>query len=344
MISRLPAEQFLEKAKQVPMIDVRSPAEFAHGHIPGAHNLPLFDDLERADVGTLFHRAGRNEAVKKGLEIAGPKMRYYVDEALRLARNGELLVYCWRGGMRSDSMAWLFNTSGIGAYVLDKGYKGFRRHFKASFERPQPMIVIGGMTGSGKTKLLEMISGLGFQMIDLEQIANHKGSVFGNLGLPEQPTNEHFENLLGMAWLDLDPTKPVFLEDESFNIGRDSIPKVFYERMQSSPLFYIEMPREQRVDRLFLEYGRFSPELLSRMIDKIDRRLGGEKAKEARQAIAEGRLKDAIRISLEYYDKAYLFDLEKKKRQNILNFKLDAKDGWEGVVKAILDQLPVKMN
>jgi len=321
-MERLPAKEFLEKARHVPVIDVRSPSEFSRGHIPGALSIPLFDDVERSDVGTLYHKAGREEAIKKGLEIVGPKMKSYVEWALKSAKDGELMVYCWRGGMRSESMAWLFETSGIKASVLENGYKGFRNFIHGSFERNQPMIIIGGMTGSGKTELLRKISDAGFPVTDLESLANHKGSVFGSLGMPEQPSNEHFVNLLGMSWNSHDHSVPVFLEDESLNIGRDSIPKPLYEKMQRSYLFYVDMPLEARVERLFIEYAHFPAGQLNELIGKISRRLGGTNASKARKAVEEGRLKDAIRIILVYYDKAYGFDVGNRARDKIITFKV----------------------
>ena len=320
MVSRLPAEQFLQKARTVPVVDVRSPAEFGRGHIPGANSIPLFDDLERAEVGTLYHKAGRDEAIGQGMRIAGPRMNSYVDQARKLATEGELLVYCWRGGMRSESMAWFFQAAGIQASVLENGYKGFRRYIRTSFDRDQKMIVVGGMTGSGKTCMLNKVSKLGLQHIDLEDLAHHKGSVFGNLGLPEQPTNEHFENQLGKAWLELDPGRSVFIEDESINIGRVSIPMPIYKKIQQAPLFLIDMPLESRVERLFREYASFPSEDLKQLIHKISRRLGGANTEEALKAIEEKRLKDAIRISLRYYDKTYSYDLKNKKVNRIYRY------------------------
>jgi len=322
-MQRLPAIEFLKKAHHLPVIDVRSPKEFAHGHIPGAYSLPLFDDLERAEVGILYHKSGREEAVKKGLEIVGPKMRAYVDEALKLATKGELLVYCWRGGMRSESMAWLFETSGIRASVLEKGYKGFRAHLRELFENDQPVMIIGGRTGSGKTSLLQAIAHAGGQTIDLEGLANHKGSVFGNLGLPEQPTTEHFQNLLGIAWSKLDQQNPVYLEDESFTIGQICLPMNLYKKMQHATVLFVDMPLESRLLRLHREYAHFSTQELIALIEKITKRLGGQNARQAIQAIEEGRLNEAIRIALVYYDKAYGFDIGQRESGKLIPFRVD---------------------
>jgi tRNA 2-selenouridine synthase len=329
MVEKLSVELFLEKAQNIPVIDVRSPAEFEYGHIPGAFNIPLFSDLERADVGRLYHQAGKDKAVGRGLEIAGPRMKNYVDEAKKLARNNELLIYCWRGGMRSESMAWLFSTAGITASVLENGYKSYRKYNRTCFKIEKPMIIIGGNTGSGKTKLLHKLSRSGCQVIDLEALANHRGSVFGSLGMPGQPSNAHFENLLGTEWRKLDPDRPVFMEDESFNIGRDSIPKCIYEKMQYAPLFLINMTLEERVDRLYEEYAHYPPEVLKKLIQKLNRRLGGANTKYAIEAVEDKRLRHAIHIALRYYDKAYNFDVGKRNPDRVFNF---ADDGHEDII------------
>ena len=338
MVQRLPIEEFLKVAVDVPVIDVRAPAEYGHGHIPGSINIALFDDLERAEVGTLYHKAGREEAIKKGLEIVGPKMKVYVEQARNLAVDGKLLTYCWRGGMRSESMAWLFNTSGIETAVLEKGYKAFRHYIRSSFDKHMPMIVLGGKTGSGKTELLQKLVSKGFQHIDLEKLAHHKGSVFGNLGLPEQPTNEQFENELGIALLNLDMQMPVIFEDESINIGIVSIPKPLFTQMREAPLIYIDMPLEARIERLYTEYAHFPPDVLKDMMVRISRRLGGENTRLAIKAIDENNLRKAIRISLIYYDKAYEFGIKKRDGNHIRRIK--AEDEYIGsLAEEIMDVL-----
>ncbi len=188
---------FLEKGQNCPILDVRSPDEYNRGHIPGARSLPLFNNEERSAVGTLYLQKGSKEAMLKGLELVGPKMKEFVIQASGLSRDGELALYCWRGGMRSNSMAWLFNTSGIKSHTLDGGYKSWRRHIHGFFGQPVPnLVVIGGMTGTGKTEILEEIERKGGQVVHLERLARHKGSVFGHLGMPAQPSTEQFENEL----------------------------------------------------------------------------------------------------------------------------------------------------
>src|SRR5437868_4963839 len=157
MQKELDIQQFLTLAETIPMIDVRSPAEFEKGHIPGAINLPLFNNEERAIIGTLYKQKGKEQAVLAGLDIVGPKMSALVSESKKIAANNEVLVHCWRGGMRSGSFCWLLNTVGINASTLKKGYKGYRDHVLKSFEKNFQLIILGGETGSGKTEILKFI-------------------------------------------------------------------------------------------------------------------------------------------------------------------------------------------
>jgi len=185
---------FMEKGRTWPVVDVRTPAEFQRGHMPGAVNLPLFTNEERTDVGTLYLQKGSNEAILKGLEVTGPKLKHYTLQAYNLAPDGNILLYCWRGGMRSNSMSWLLNAAGMNSFTLEGGYKTYRRFVHAFFEKPFNLVVIGGMTGSGKTAVLEEIERAGHQVVHLERLASHKGSVFGHLGMPKQHTTAQIEN------------------------------------------------------------------------------------------------------------------------------------------------------
>ena len=304
-------DAFLEQAKQTPVIDVRSPAEFVQGHIPGAHNLPLFDNDERAEVGTLYKQRGRIPAVQRGLEIAGTKMRRFTDFALRL-QSAELLLYCWRGGMRSAAMAWLFETIDIRCNLLEHGYKAYRNHLLASFSKPLRMVLLGGFTGSGKTEILNVLHAHGAQVLDLERIANHKGSAFGGIGQAQQPTTEHFENLIAAQCAQIDPNQTLYIEDESKNVGRCSIPPAFWEQMRRAPLICIQTPRPVRTERLMREYAGFDTDLLCEAIQKIEKRLGFDRCKEATAACLRGERQTALEICLHYYDKAYANQLHER--------------------------------
>jgi tRNA 2-selenouridine synthase len=180
------------------LIDVRSPAEFARAHIPNAHSLPLFNDEERAKVGTMYKQMSPEAALLKGLEIVGPKMSGFVKKAIKWSPDRKVIVHCWRGGKRSGSVAWLLKFAGFDVLTIEGGYKNYRQTVLQSFDNQllKNMIILGGKTGSGKTYILKELEKRGEQIIDLEGLANHKGSAFGWIGENQQPTTEHFENLL----------------------------------------------------------------------------------------------------------------------------------------------------
>jgi tRNA 2-selenouridine synthase len=316
-IIHIPADRFLTLAKSVVVVDVRAPKEFRQGHIPGAVSMPLFDDDERAVVGTTYSKRGPEEALHAGLDIVGPKMKDFVKQAKKIATNHEILVHCWRGGMRSGAMAWLFSFSGIKTSVLEGGYKAYRHYIRGSLSVGPPLRVLGGMTGSGKTEILHHFAGLGEQVLDLEGLANHKGSAFGSLGQPEQPTNEQFENDLAAKWLSFDTSRHVWVEDESRSIGKITIPGPFAARMAEAQVIFLDIPFEIRVNRLFDEYGSFEPAELITLVQKISKRMGSDIAKAATDDLQSGNIKDAIAKVLKYYDKTYQYSLLKKDQSKI---------------------------
>lgn len=271
----LPPGPFLAARTDRVVLDVRSPGEYAQGHIPGAVSFPLFDDLERARVGTVYKQQGKEEAMLLGLKIVGPKMEKFVRQARKLAPHRRLAVHCWRGGQRSGSMAWLFRQSGFDVVTLLGGYKNYRRHLLDAFEQIAfPMIVIGGQTGSGKTKVLRELQRLGEQIIDLEALAHHKGSAFGAIGELPQPTVEQFENDLFEAMIPLDPGRRVWLENESRSIGRVFVPEGFWRHFKASPLYNIEVPSECRIQNLVDDYTGFSSEELEEAFLRIEKKTG----------------------------------------------------------------------
>ncbi|HYW94505.1 MAG TPA: tRNA 2-selenouridine(34) synthase MnmH [Bacteroidales bacterium] len=313
----VPIEVFLNLSKDTPFADVRSPAEFRQGHIPGAINIPLFTDEERKVIGTLYKKKGRKEAIIKGFEYTGIKASDLAREARESAPGGRLLVHCWRGGMRSGAMAWLFEQSGLQCEVLNGGYKSFRRFVRSTFDKPLKLIVLGGMTGTGKTEILKEISQQSWQIIDLEGLANHKGSAFGSLGEQAQPTNEQYENELLMKVRELDVRLPVFTEDESRNIGRNIIPPELYTQMRNSPAIFLDMERSLRVDRLVKDYGKYPPEDLISCINRVSKRIGGQNASQAIKCVEKGDFHKVAEITLHYYDKTYLFGLNKRQPGNV---------------------------
>jgi len=319
-IPSLTPEEFLQQAENYPVLDVRSPKEFSAGHIPGAVSFPLFTDEERAVVGTLYKQQGREVAIDKGLEIVGPKMAGFVQQARAISNGKPLLMHCWRGGMRSGSMAWLLQTAGLHVSALKGGYKNYRSFISEEISKPRKYVVIGGMTGSGKTTLLHELKKLGEQIIDLEALANHKGSAFGAIGEKPQPTTEHFLNLLHHALSKLNAEKEIWLEDESRNIGSVQLPEVFYKNYRQAPLIILETPLDTRLNNLVADYVGADKEILKTCFKKIERKLGGQHLKAALQALDENDYHKAAAVALFYYDKAYKQGLETKDTQQCVNF------------------------
>jgi tRNA 2-selenouridine synthase len=313
--------QFLEPARTLPVVDVRSPKEYSHGHIPGAINIPLFSDDERAAVGTTYVQVGRNEAVLQGLEFAGKKMRMMCEAALAL-NSEKLLVYCWRGGMRSRSMAWLFETVNLQCILLEGGYKTYRHAVTDEMSIPRELRILSGYTGSGKTEVLAELKKRHQQVIDLEGLAHNKGSAFGALGQLPQPSTEHFENLLFSELQKTDKTQPLWLEDESVNIGKVQIPSGFFNQMKQAKTIQTIVSQSVRVQRLLKEYGNFDRTLLAESIKKIEKRIGYDRCKQALELCAAGELEPVAKILLDYYDKAYEFQISMRAPETVTRIKI----------------------
>lgn len=309
-----------------PLIDVRSPGEFDQGHIPGAVNIPLFSDAERAVIGTLFVRAGQPQAILKGLDIALPKVEDYLRKIKEVLPAGVMLLHCWRGGLRSALMAEVFSKAGYEVALLEGGYKAYRHYIRAELAKPAKIIVLGGYTGSGKTEILHAIALKGEQVIDLEGLACHKGSVFGAIGQPPQPTNEQFENNLYDLWEKLDFSRPVWLEDESRMIGRVTLPDPVVEHLSNGLLIRTEMEREYRIGRLVRDYALFDKQLLEDAIRKIGERLGGARTAAALTALDNGRFGEVASIVLAWYDKAYLFAMARRKNKTLFDIPVSGTD------------------
>lgn len=319
----LPINSLLNKADGIPIIDVRSPGEFTKGHIPGAINLPVFTDQERARVGTVYKQKSKDEAISLGLEIVGPKMKSIADTAKEYAINNSLKVYCWRGGMRSKKMAWLFDLVGIQTLIIKGGYKAYRNYIHEKFNDIEHLIVIQGPTGSGKTQLLHTLMDKGEQVIDLEGLAHHKGSAFGALGEPDQPTTEQFQNRLANVVSEFNLNKPIWIESESMSIGRVYLPENLWKRMNDSTLVSIKVPREMRIENIIKEYGGFSIELLVSRIEHLKQKLGGEKMQRIIDYVNNGKLYKAVDILLNYYDKSYDHSAMKYKLSKPITLQLD---------------------
>lgn len=355
-MKRVVVNEFLQGAKSAVLLDVRSPAEYNHAHIPGAVSLPLFTDEERAVVGTKYKQVSRQAAIKIGLDYFGPKMRAMVEqvEALTADRcrsnedktnnrqqtTGNVSVYCWRGGMRSGAVSWLLNLYGFDVTVLSGGYKAFRSHVLRTFDHPYTFKILGGYTGSGKTEILQRLKKGGEKVICLESLASHKGSAFGNINMPQQPSQEMFENLLSMELesvngqrstgndaneqtFTIDPSPfTIWLEDESQRIGTINIPPALWKTMRSSPVYFLDIPFEERLKHITEEYSRCSKESLAAAVGRIKKRLGGLETKNALQFLEDGNLTECFRILLTYYDKFYLKGLQNRDELSSLLTKI----------------------
>lgn len=354
-IEKLHIEKFLELSKSLLVIDVRSPAEYKHAHIPDAYSLPLFTDEERKIVGTAYKQESREKAIKIGLDFFGPKMKKMAEDVESLVNKQKsgagdsgltthdsrlVFLYCWRGGMRSSAVAWLMDLYGFRVYTLTGGYKKFRNYVLDIFRLPFNFKILGGYTGSGKTELLKTLQQRGEKFIDLEGIASHKGSAFGNIGLPVQPGQEMFENLLAIE-LNTNITggrfqfannpinKPflsentIWLEDESQRIGLVNIPHDIWITMRQSPLYFLDIPFEKRLGHIVQEYGQLDKQKIIDAIGRISEKLGGLNAKNAIQLLEDGNIVESFRILLKYYDKFYLKALHNRDKTNSLLYTIN---------------------
>ena len=309
-LAGLSVEAFL--AEGGPILDVRSPGEYGQAHIPGALSLPLFNDSERAEIGTLYKQRGRAPAVQRGLALVGPRLEALAEQLQRHSASAggqPLRLHCWRGGMRSGSVAWLAGTLELPVLLLEGGYKRFRHWALECFETPWPVRLLGGRTGSGKTELLLALQRRGAAVIDLEGLAHHRGSSFGALGLPPQPSTEHYENRLAMALHQLRGASEIWLEAESSQVGRCRIPAGLWRQMQQAPVLEVRRPLEQRLDHLVAIYGVQDPEALAEATRRIARRLGPQRTAAALEAIARHDWPTACRQMLDYYDRCYDHEL-----------------------------------
>ena len=336
MIHKHPVEEFLDKAHTLPIIDVRSPGEYRHAHIPGAISIPLFDNDERAQVGTKYKNAGKDSAVLLGLSLVGPKLADFVKQSKKLNPQGkEVLVHCWRGGMRSSSFAWLLDTAGLTASTLVGGYKAYRNTVLSSFSESRNLIILGGKTGSGKTDILKELARQGEQIIDLEGLANHKGSTYGSIGQAPQPATEQFENLVHQQWRQLNPNRRIWLEDESRSIGSCFIPMPLWHQMRAAPVAFIDVTKSCRVERLVNEYAGIDHQLLVDATERIQKRLGGKVTKDALEALTRQDYATVADLTLDYYDKAYLHGLSLRDSAQVYPIEIK-QDDPVGTVKRLL--------
>ncbi len=321
-----------------PLLDVRSPHEYQEGHISGAFSFPLFTNEERAAVGTAHAKSGSEAALHLGLELVGPNLATMLAKARALLRpNTRVLMHCWRGGMRSKSVAWLLETGGFDVTVLEGGYKAYRNYIRQDFARPDAKIyVIAGLTGSGKTDILNALTAKGAQVLDLEAMANHRGSAFGNMGA--QPTNEVLENTLYSIWQSFDFSRPIFLEDEGRRIGTCTLPDTLFARIEASPAILVHSPTLERVERLCSLYTQANSADIAQLaanLCKIETKLGGLLTKQALEALEQGDFYQAVSLVLPYYDKTYSYQLEKYSRPLALELDISGLSAIQVAAKIV---------
>jgi tRNA 2-selenouridine synthase len=306
---------FLELRKSLPVIDVRSEGEFEAGHMNGTINIPLLNNQERVVVGTAYKQQGQQEAIHEGFRLVGQRLSQIVNDAIKIAGGRETLIYCWRGGMRSANFSQFIGMAGVKSRTLEGGYKSYRHAVLDSFKEPLKLILLTGFTGSGKSEVLRALKAEGEQVLDLEHLAKHKGSAFGGLMMPPQPTTEQFQNDLFEEILTLDRSKRVWVEDESIAIGKIFLPNDFWIRMDKSPLVRMDVPKDVRIARLVKEYGPADREEFLTIMGKITRKLGGQHYNAAKEKLEAGEMSAVMEILLTYYDKAYLNSIEKRKQR-----------------------------
>lgn len=312
LMAQLGISEFMNNRERTPIVDVRSPGEFEKGHIPGAVNIPLLNDEERTEIGTLYKQFGKQRAMARGFELLAPKTEELFERFKEHSSNSKVKVYCWRGGLRSESVSWFLERSGFDVNYLKGGYQAYRRKLLDIYSKELDLRVIGGYTGSGKTEALKVLAEKGEQVIDLEELAKHKGSVFGERFNDSQPESEHFNNLLAEKINSLDPSQPIWVEDESLSIGKVYLAHDLYHKMQESKWVFIDIPQLARAEYLVKTYDDVTQAEVEIALSKIEKRMGGQNVKAAREAMQVDERMKVVSLLLNYYDKAYQHSLKKK--------------------------------
>lgn len=300
------------------IIDVRSESEYALDHIPGAINCPVLNDAQRIEVGTLYKQTSAFEAKKIGAALVAENIALHLKQKFRdQPRDWKPLIYCWRGGNRSGAMAHIFAKIGWPVHQLDGGYKEYRRFITQQIDQQAQTLsfqVICGPTGSGKSRLLQMLTAQGAQVLDLEKLAAHRGSVLGHLPTESQPTQKMFESRIWQTLRHYVADLPVYVESESKKIGNCRVPELLMEKMRASPCIVLGLSAESRVQLLMEDYAHFvqQPHLLSVQLDHLLTLHGREKIKRWHAMAESGELTNLVHELLtEHYDPAYLRSIQR---------------------------------
>ncbi|MCK5912792.1 MAG: tRNA 2-selenouridine(34) synthase MnmH [Desulfuromusa sp.] len=336
-------EQALEQQRKGTLIiDVRTPAEFAETTIPGAVNVPIFSNDERIEIGTVFKEQGKRDARKLGVRLVAPKIPLLMDrvEELRQGHPGPVIVFCWRGGMRSLAMTSFMNLAGIPARQMLGGHKGFRRKVLDYFEQQQwpPVFVLRGLTGTGKTRVLQQLQQMDYPVIDLEGLANHRGSAFGALGLEQQPSQKKFDALLWARLEQLKNSPYLVTEGESLHIGRVVVPKSFHQAMQVQTSLWLTASLDVRTQIILEDYPALDQlrEQFKRPINALKERLGSQVVAEFLELLDTGQWDKLVHeLMVRYYDPLYLHTLPERR----VEIELETVDSATQKVAVALDRL-----
>ena len=318
-------------------IDVRCPREYKKGHYTYAINIPIFSDDEYQELGQIYRKEGDNVASQLGYKYALNSKTRILTSMKELNENN-FIIYCARGGMRSKGFQAIVNQEGYRTFRIKKGYKEIREHVLNSFKEKRVVVIIAGSTGTGKTTIINKMKECGHNIIDLEKLANHRGSAFGDLGVSEQASQQQFENDLSYFWTQTDPGRNVFIESESRKIGKVSIPEGIWTQMIKALYLKIDMGIDRRVENLIKDYGEYPRSDLEKRIHQISRKLGGQNVKTAIDLLDSNSLHDLCKFLLEnYYDKMYrvAYNRRDSKKEEI---KV-TKETNEQVIEAILTKV-----
>lgn len=333
---QLNIEKFLELASEAGscIFDVRSESEYLQGHIHSAQSLPLLNNDHRHEVGLCYKNEGHQAAIDLGFQLVGPSFFDIIQKARHLSSNKKILLYCWRGGLRSSIMTWLLRTAGLEVYSLQGGYKAFRNNALKSFCAERNYLCLSGKTGTGKTELLEMLKEENQSILHLEALASHKGSAFGGIEMPPQPTQEQFENNIADVLWKIPNNHSVWFENESRMIGKVRIPDGLYDMLCKSVVVEIQMERALRIERILSEYGKFNSEILKEKTLALHKRMGPEQNKNAISLLEKGDSHGWAHLLLDYYDKAYTFFNEREGKRTKLELEYNGKNQ-----KEVMEQL-----
>ncbi|MDW0115367.1 tRNA 2-selenouridine(34) synthase MnmH [Sporosarcina thermotolerans] len=327
---------FIKEREPHTLIDVRSPSEYKEATIPGSINIPFFSDEERAEIGTLYKRVGKDAANERGLEIFSAKLPDFIRQFKTIET--PMTVFCWRGGMRSKTAATVLDLMGINANRLSGGIRTYRQWVVKELEKedfPPKLIVLNGYTGTGKTLLLQRLADEGHPVIDLEQFAGHRGSIFGQIGL--EPNNQKkFDSLLVQQIQKVKQKPYVFIEGESKRIGKVLVPSYLFDKKENGIHVFIHLPIEERVHNILSDYNPWeSQEQFIEAFRLIQRRIHVPIAKEIEESLNEGHFESAVKLLLEhYYDPRYEYSTTKRPHEN--NFVIHASsvdDAYDQLVK-----------